>query len=363
MNKNLLSKIFKISLLVLLIVLIVSVLLIMNSSNHNTENGHITVIIKNIDNEIVDQSRFEFFEGDTVFDVLNDNYDLDYKDDVYGHFILGFNDYDLQTDGLSKWLWFEVGYLKEEAEYNVIIDFNDYDIINSSIGIDGIELKNNMILGVLERDNTHETSLLDKDSSNNITKTIEVIGYIILCVGLALFVIMLIIDKDKKPMKVKDICLMGLFTAVLFVQEQLLVFLPNIQLTFLLIVLYTKIFGVKKALMIVFVHVILDNMIMGSFTFITMIPMLVGYTVLVFLTNLVKDKNLLLIVLFACIGSIIYSYMFVFMNKIVYDIDIITYLISDLPFEILLILSTILTITYLFRPLEKVLNNLLNNEN
>ena len=353
------NKVLKISLFVLLIAGIVSVLIFLNSSNHNTENGYVTVIIKNIDNEVVDKSRFKFDEGDTVFDILNDNYDLNYKDDVYGHFILGFNDYEIIADGMSKWLWIEIGYLKEEAEYSDIIDFDDYDITNSTIGIDGIELKNNMILGISERDNTHETSIITTEESNNRLEIMNVIGYIIIVLGLVLFVLMLVIDKDNKPMKVKDICIMGLFTAVLFVQEQLLVFLPNIQLTFLLIVLYTKVFGAKKSLMIVFIHVLLDNMIMGSFTFITMIPMLVGYTILVFLTNLVKDKKLFWIVLIACIGSLVYTYMFVFMNKIVYDVDLIAYLVADIPFEILLVLSTILTITYLFRPLEKVLNNLL----
>ena len=76
------NKALKISLFVLLIAGIVSVLIFLNSSNHNTENGYVTVIIKNIDNEVVDKSRFKFDEGDTAFDILNDNYDLNYKDDV-----------------------------------------------------------------------------------------------------------------------------------------------------------------------------------------------------------------------------------------------------------------------------------------
>lgn len=357
MNKKL-----RIALLIFLVIGIILILVYVNIPRENSESGYLTLIVKNIDNDVVEQKRLKYEKEDSAFDVLNKNYDLEYKEDAYGNFLLGFNDFDIHTDGLSKWLWIEVGYLKDGAEYNDIINFEDYDITKSNIGIDGIELENNMILGICERDNDHETSILDVDDSKNISEILNIIGYIIIGAGLVLFVVLLIVDKDKKPMKVKDICIMGLFTAILFVQEQLLVFLPNIQLTFLLIVLYTIVFGVKKTLMITFVHVLLDNMIMGSFTFITMIPMLIGYTSVVFLTNLAKNKSLPMLVLSGCIGALIYCFMFVFMNKIVYDIDIMAYLIADIPFELLLILSTILTISYLLRPLEKLLNSLLNNE-
>ena len=359
------NKLLKVITLFLLITGIVLILLFLNSSNNDHDSGYITVIIKNIDNEVVDQNRIKFDEDDTIYDCLNSKYELNYKDDIYGHFLLGIkkgNDFDIQTDKFNNWLWFEVGYLKENAEYDDIINFDDYDITSSNIGIDRIELKNNMILGISERDNNHETSILTDNNENNLNNIINIIGYIIIGLGIILFISLIIFDKDKKSLKVKDICIMALFTAVLFIQEQLLVFLPNIQLTFMLISLYTIVFGVKKTLLIVFIHVILDNMIMGSFTFITMIPMLVGYTILVFLINLVRNKRLPWIVVMACVGSFIYCYMFLIMNKIVYDIDFLVYFISDIPFELLLLLSTILTITYLFRPLEKTLNNLLYND-
>ena len=38
------------------------------------------------------------------------------------------------------------------------------------------------------------------------------------------------------------------------------------------------------------------------------------------------------------------------------------YFIADIPFEILLVLSTILTITYLYRPLERYLKQAYNND-
>ena len=37
------------------------------------------------------------------------------------------------------------------------------------------------------------------------------------------------------------------------------------------------------------------------------------------------------------------------------NIDILAYYVADIPFEIILVISTILSVMYLFRPLEKIL--------
>ena len=103
------------------------------------------------------------------------------------------------------------------------------------------------------------------------------------------------------------------------------------------------------------IHVILDNVVMGSFTPIVMIPMLIGYVILVIVMYLVKKENLLIKVIMASICSWIYCMLFLFANALWLDIDVKAYFIADIPFEILLILSTILTMTYLYRPLEKVI--------
>ena len=55
-----------------------------------------------------------------------------------------------------------------------------------------------------------------------------------------------------------------------------------------------------------------------------------------------------------CAG--VYCMLFLIANAIFLDIDIHAYFVSDIPFEILLILSTIFSMTYLYRPLEKVIS-------
>ena len=64
----------------------------------------------------------------------------------------------------------------------------------------------------------------------------------------------------------KDIAIIAIMTTILFVQEQLLSGLPGIQLSVFLIILYAKKFGLAKASLIVFLHVLLDNFYMSSFS-------------------------------------------------------------------------------------------------
>ena len=53
--------------------------------------------------------------------------------------------------------------------------------------------------------------------------------------------------------RVKDITIIAILAAILFVQEQALSFLPNIQLTVFLLVLYSKTLKLWKVLLIIFI--------------------------------------------------------------------------------------------------------------
>ncbi len=157
-------------------------------------------------------------------------------------------------------------------------------------------------------------------------------------------------------MSVKKLCFLVMITVILFVQEQLLSFIPNIQFTFLLIALYTSVLGIYNSILIVVVHVLLDNLIMGSFTPTVIIPMMIGYVITIILVSLVKKKNLILITSMVVIGNIIYAICFAVMNILVFDIKLKPYIAGDIPFTALMVLSTIVTMIFLYRPLEKVLS-------
>ena len=57
--------------------------------------------------------------------------------------------------------------------------------------------------------------------------------------------------------RTKDITIVAIFAAILFAQEQVFSFLPNIQLTVFFLVLYSKVFGFKKTIIIVIIVIII----------------------------------------------------------------------------------------------------------
>ena len=118
-----------------------------NQGVEATNGGTITFIVNNIDGDNVEKKRIEYKKEDTLFEIINEKYQIDYNNTAYGHYLLGISNdnFKIQTDGHSSWIWLEVGYLKEGKEYQETINLDDYDIKNASTGIDSIELKDNMI--------------------------------------------------------------------------------------------------------------------------------------------------------------------------------------------------------------------------
>ncbi len=364
------KKILKIVFAVILIGLMIGTIVFININNKKKSNatgdGSITVIINDLDNNMVSKKRIDYKKGNTLYNLINDNYKLNTKSSVYGHYILGISDdsFSIDTKGDSSgWLWIEIGILKEDREYNENIDIDDYDIKDSDTGIDSIEIVPDMLFVINHRDNTHNTSILrtsmDYHETNN--KIIEIILYVVLSVFFVGIICYIIFTRKKEQITVRQLCILSFMTVLLFVQEELLTFIPNIQLTFLLIAVYTCVFKLKYTFMCIFVHVILDNMIMGSLTPVVFIPMLIGYMIYASLIYIVRNKNLFFITLFGVIGSLIYCYLFLLVNVTFLDVNFMAYFIADIPFEILLVLSTIFTILYLYKPLTKILDNLWNN--
>lgn len=353
-----LKRIGRIGFAILLVLLMILTIIFSFKTNKTTSDGHINVIVKNIDGEIISNERFEYNTDDSLYDLINDNYDLECTITQYGHYIVGINS--IKTDIYNSWVWLELAYLKDDVSYSDDIDYNNYDCKDANVGIDNIVLVDNMILGIVERDSTHTTTIFSEGISvgkEHNYKIFRTIVYVLIAILIASLIVYGIIHNkiSKDKITIRKMCIISLMAVILFVQEEALTILPNIQLTFLLISLFAAIFGIKYSLIIVSIHIILDNVVMGSFTPIVMIPMFIGYVILVIVMYLVKKENLLIKVIMASICSWIYCMLFLFANALWLDIDVKAYFIADIPFEILLILSTILTMTYLYRPLEKVI--------
>jgi energy-coupling factor transport system substrate-specific component len=166
--------------------------------------------------------------------------------------------------------------------------------------------------------------------------------------------------KKVGHLSVRDITTIGLLATVLFVQEEALTFLPNIQLTVLLIVLYSECLGFWKTTIIVIIHVLLDNLVMASFNPIYTPFMFVGWELIPILlcTVFKRVSKPLPLAFLGILFSFLYSWVYMIPNTFFYDIPFVPYLVSDIPFECLLASSSFLSILWLYSPLKKVLDKL-----
>lgn len=164
----------------------------------------------------------------------------------------------------------------------------------------------------------------------------------------------------KKTFTVHDISLIALFAAVLFIQEELLTFIPNVQLTIFLLILYSKKFGFLKTSIITIIHVVLDNLVMGSFNVIYFPSMLIGWLIIPFVTCtlLRKIDSPVILAIAGGVFAFTYSWTFILPNYIVYHIDPIAYLASDLLFEGILAGCGFLSTLVLYKPGSKLFDKL-----
>ena len=158
-----------------------------------------------------------------------------------------------------------------------------------------------------------------------------------------------------KGIKTKELTLLAMLTSILFVQETVLSFIPNVQLSVIFIMVYAATLGIPKATLVMSVHVLLDNMIWGSLTPITVCPMWLGWFLLILIGRLLRKTPLPVIVIGSVIGSLLYCWSFVLFNYLFLDINIVAYIAADILFEIILCCSSVVTVMFCYRPAEKLI--------
>ena len=160
-------------------------------------------------------------------------------------------------------------------------------------------------------------------------------------------------------LKLMDIVVISMLTAIVFTLEQALTPIPNIQVTVLLFILYTKLLWFKKTMIIVILHTLADNVYMGGLNPFVFIPMLIAWSLIpLLLTTLFKKfDGVTFLTIFAFFFGFIYGWIFIPFTMAVWDIDFIPYLIADLPFEALMGISGALSVGFLYMPMYTFLSN------
>ena len=165
---------------------------------------------------------------------------------------------------------------------------------------------------------------------------------------------------NKSKISIYDIALMSTLTAILFVQEQLLVHVPGVQLTIFLIVLYSKKLGLIRSLIIVIIYALLDNLYMNSFSLLFTPFMLIGWLIIP-LTVCTIFRKVESSLVFGCLGilySFLYSWLFIIPNFIFLNIGPLEYLASDILFEVILAVCSFLSLFWLYKPCSKIIDRL-----
>lgn len=156
---------------------------------------------------------------------------------------------------------------------------------------------------------------------------------------------------------IQRLVVLAILTAILFVFEEALAFLPNIQVTVLLLFVYTKCLNTKEVTLIILIHTLLDNLFMSSFNIFYTSLMFLGWMNIVLCLKVFFKKitNPLLLACISVLCAFIYSFIFLIGNVLIYEVRFLEYWIADLPFEALLALSSFITVLWLYEPLSEKL--------
>lgn len=153
-------------------------------------------------------------------------------------------------------------------------------------------------------------------------------------------------------MTVKDITLIALLAVILFVQEEALSFIPNVQFTVFLLILYAKKLGFFKTCFIILIYVILDNLAMGSLNFIFMPFMFIGWILIpiIVCTFFKKTENPLPLAFIGVICSFAYCWIYMIPACYIGKIDPVAYFTADILWELILAACSFLSVLWLYKP-------------
>lgn len=158
-------------------------------------------------------------------------------------------------------------------------------------------------------------------------------------------------------MRVKEIALIGIMSAILVAVQVALSFLPNIELVSLLIIIYTLVFG-RKTLYIIYVFVALEGIIYGIGLW--WINYLYIWTILYIIVMLLRKQNSPYIwVTISGFFGLIFGALCAIPNLFISGIGAaISYWIAGIPFDIIHAVGNFAVALLLFHPLYRVLDGI-----
>lgn len=163
---------------------------------------------------------------------------------------------------------------------------------------------------------------------------------------------------------IKEITLIAALAAILFVQQILFSFIPNVSFTVLLLFLYSRLLGFKKTAIIIVIHVAAINILspFGPVMPIHLPSMLIGWLIipLFLLTVFKKVEDPFYLALIGLAHGFIYGWAYIPTSVFLLNIPFKEYFLMDIIFEVIMGVSSFVTILWLYNPLFKFLSKHLN---
>lgn len=150
--------------------------------------------------------------------------------------------------------------------------------------------------------------------------------------------------------------------AVLVAQEYVLTGIPQVQLTVILILVYAHFLRYGELVTLVVAYVLLDNLLMGSFSLLYTPTMLIIWPLFTVAARSLRHKPDYANFLLATIFPFIYGWAFIPASMVVMHLDtapkVLAYFLADLPAELAMAAVSVITFLALYTPLKELLKYL-----
>jgi hypothetical protein len=152
----------------------------------------------------------------------------------------------------------------------------------------------------------------------------------------------------------------AMYLAVIVVLESLLSGIPNVQLTVVLLMVFGAVFPKRMFLPFLAAYVLIDNftglVLIGSLDPIIIVPMFLGWTILVYSAHAIRRRPLYWQIAFGVLFAFVYGWIYLPAHMLRFGLTTFwPYLVADFPFELMMAASNLVTVPLLYPLLTTLL--------
>lgn len=167
---------------------------------------------------------------------------------------------------------------------------------------------------------------------------------------------------DKKRLSARDIVLIGILSASITGGKMVLSAIPNVEIVTLLFMVYTVVFGMKRALYVSVIFSTTEILLWGVHTWLLTYYLI--WPLLILMTNILSrflTGEFSRAILAGAFG-LTFGMFFALVEAMLYGLNYgLVYYVRGIPFDIIHGASNFIVVLMLFKPLEKMLGRLAKN--